>query len=107
MAHPGNAPETHGNPVTPPPVPDTRFASSEEIFSFMESLLPPGTTGTRLPTDIPVKRVLKQVMAGKNCFNENCAKEDNHKLGADSAYYCSKECQKTDWPKHKKTCTNV
>jgi hypothetical protein len=100
------------DPVTPP---------SEEVFPFMEYLTPAGWT--RLPTDIPFKRAAKHCMAGKTCFNENCTRKDNHKVtlycgncyartkaaggptySYGDAFYCSKECQRLDWPKHKLYC---
>jgi hypothetical protein len=102
------------DPVTPP---------SEEVFTFMESMVPAGWTGKRLPTDIPFKRAAKHCMAGKTCFNENCTRKDNHKVTLycgnckartkaaggptyrdGDAFYCSKECQRLDWPKHKLYC---
>jgi hypothetical protein len=109
------------DPVTPPS--KLRLNSSEDVFSFMESMLPAGTTGKRLPTDIPIKRALKQCMAGKYCFNDKCTRKDNHKstlycanckartkaIGGPTyrdtdAFYCSKECQRQDWPRHKLDC---
>jgi MYND finger len=87
------------------------YIDGDDCVASMEAVLPASVEDSAGPSVVsgdiyaPTKEtVLRRIKDAKTC--QACGAPDNLRLcnGCRCTWYCSKECQKTDWPTHTAQC---